>query len=96
LKTEKEPGEVNEIDEEKSEEEKTSSDNDSDLNDKESSNNITGDKDTLVLQKNVSVIQSPVMSKNSGTIQIPGGKSSGPTSPINNILNNTGSIPVHN
>ncbi len=95
MKTEKEPGEVNEIDEEKTDEEKTSSDNDSDLNDKESSNNITGDKDTLVLQKNASIIQSPVISKNSGTIQFPGGKSSGPTSPNNNILNNTGNLSGH-
>ena len=96
LKTEKEPGDVNEIDEEKTDEEKTSSDNDSDLNDKESSNNVTGDKDTLVLNKNASIIQSPVISKNSGPIQFPGGKSSGPTSPNNNILNNTGNISGHN
>lgn len=57
MKTDKEPGEANgEIDEEKTDEEKTSSDNESDLNDKESSNNLTGDKETLVLAKNSSVI----------------------------------------
>ena len=100
MKTEKEAGEVNEIDEEKSDEEKTSSDNDSDLNDKDSSNNISGEKDAaLELQKNNSVISPPVITKTSGTIQIPGGnggKSSGPTSPNNNILNNTGNMSVHN
>ena len=57
MKTEKEPGEAHgEIDEEKTDEEKTSSDNDSDVNDKESSNNLTGDKETLLLAKNNSVI----------------------------------------
>lgn len=58
MKTEKDPGDAHrEIDEEKTDEDKTSSDNDSDVNDKESSNNnLTGDKETLLLAKNNSVI----------------------------------------
>ena len=97
LKTEKEPGEINgEIDEEKSDDEKSSSDNDSDLNDKDSNNNLTGDKDTLALgMKQNSVIQPPVLTKNSGSIAVPGGKSSGPTSPNSNTLNNTGNLAGH-
>lgn len=57
MKTEKDPGDAHrEIDEEKTDEDKTSSDNDSDVNDKESDNNLTGDKEALLLAKNNSVI----------------------------------------